>query len=99
IKGTKISDSLDIFHMEVTGPLCNATDKHTMDARLTLYALSILPDSRSELATAVILFSFNGRSQYKGVLNMMANFHSEITKQEEIMKEVNRFVLRPKDKT
>lgn len=141
IKGTRISDGLDIFHMEVVGPPCNATDKHIMgdskktmrtdilnliavlrnhldcrislatkikvysmqsiseqnnlcscvndcifhilflsfsDARLTLYALSMLPDGRfllNELATAVIPFSFNGRSQCKGVLRMMAIFH------------------------
>jgi len=142
IKGTRMSDGLDIFHMEVVGSPCNATDRHVMgdakktmkmdilnliailrnhldcrislatkirvysiqsiNARLTLYALSMLSDGRflvSELATAVMPFNFNGRSQYKGVLRMMAIFHSEITKQEELMKEVNRIVLRPKDTT
>ncbi|KAF0475633.1 hypothetical protein F8M41_024581 [Gigaspora margarita] len=101
IKGTRVSDGLVIFHMEVAGPPCNATDKHIMgdtiktmrtdnlnliailrnhldcgislatkirvysiqsiNARLTLYALSMLSDGRflaNELATAVIPFSF-----------------------------------------
>jgi len=48
------------------------------DARLTLYALSMLSDGRflvTELATAVMPFSFNGRDQYKVILRMMAIFH------------------------
>ncbi|CAI2184252.1 12343_t:CDS:2 [Funneliformis geosporum] len=44
-------------------------------------------------------FSFNGLSQYKAVIRMMAVFHDEITKQENLMKEINRFVLRPKETT
>ncbi|CAG8446127.1 11266_t:CDS:2 [Cetraspora pellucida] len=51
----------------------------------------------SELATAVMPFSFSGRSQYNGVLRMMAIFH--ITKQEELIKEVNQLILWPKDVT
>ncbi|CAG8807904.1 39_t:CDS:2, partial [Racocetra persica] len=118
IKGTRVSDGLDIFHMEVAGPLYNVNDKHIADdtkktmrtdilnlitilrnhldcllnlatkirvysilsinARLTLYSLSMLNNGRfliSELATAVIPFSFNGRSQYKHVLRLMAILH------------------------
>ena len=37
IKGTRMSDGLDIFHMEVAGSPCNATDKHVMgDAKKTM---------------------------------------------------------------
>src|SRR5690242_4010954 len=31
IKGTRVSDGLDIFHMEVAGPPYNANDKHIAD--------------------------------------------------------------------
>ena len=47
-------------------------------ARMTLYALSMLPDGRflsTELATALIPFSFQGRNQYKALLRLMAIFH------------------------
>jgi len=45
---------------------------------MTLYALSMLPDGRfisSELATAVVPFSFHGRNQFKAIFRMMAIFH------------------------
>ncbi|RGB34597.1 hypothetical protein C1646_668421 [Rhizophagus diaphanus] len=66
-------------------PPCNATEnmsdvKKTMqtDSRLTLYSLSMLSDGRflvTELGTAVMPFSFNGRSQYKAIIRMMSTFH------------------------
>ncbi|CAG8515915.1 28185_t:CDS:2 [Dentiscutata erythropus] len=65
--------------------------------RLTLYALNMLPDGRflsSELASVDIPFSFNGKSQYKSILRMMAIFHDEITKQETLINEINKCVLR-----
>ncbi|CAJ0750439.1 15772_t:CDS:2 [Entrophospora sp. SA101] len=83
IKGMRMSDSLDIFHMEVAGPpfLRNHLDcrislatkirvysVQSINARLILYALSMLSDGR---------------------------FLSEITKQEELVKEINWLVLRP----
>ncbi|CAG8557486.1 301_t:CDS:10 [Gigaspora rosea] len=70
--------------------------------RMTLYALNMHPDGRflsSELATALIPFSFHGRNQYKALLRMMAIFHDEITKQEELMGEIERSVLRSKGTT
>ncbi|CAB4441328.1 unnamed protein product [Rhizophagus irregularis] len=70
--------------------------------RITLYALSMLPDGRfisSELATAVVPFSFHGRNQFKAIFRMMAIFHNEITKQEELMGEIDRVVLRSKGTT
>ena len=49
---------------------------------MMLYALSIsmLPDGRfiiisSELATAVVPFSFHGWNQFKAIFRMMAIFH------------------------
>src|SRR4051794_37449598 len=93
----------------------------SLGTRMTLYALNMLPDGRflsSELATALVPFSFHGRNQYKAVLRMMAIFHvcvsydlcsylfsqntysvflqDEITKQEELMGEIDRTVLRSK---
>ncbi|GBC05780.1 hypothetical protein RclHR1_06420003 [Rhizophagus clarus] len=62
----------------------------------------MLPDGRfliTELATAVMPFSFNGRDQYKTILRMVAIFHDQITKQEKLMKKINRSVLRPKETT
>ncbi|CAI2177131.1 12104_t:CDS:2 [Funneliformis geosporum] len=63
--------------------------------RLTLYALNMLLDGRflaTELASIVIPFSFNGRSQYKSILRMMAIFHEEIEKQEILIEEINCYV-------
>ncbi|RGB28552.1 hypothetical protein C1646_673131 [Rhizophagus diaphanus] len=65
--------------------------------RLTLYALNMLPDGRflaTELASAVIPFSFSGRSNYISILRMMAIFHDEIEKRETLMEEINCRVLR-----
>ncbi|KAF0487837.1 hypothetical protein F8M41_022468 [Gigaspora margarita] len=62
----------------------------------------MLPDGRFlsvELATASIPFSFHGRHQYKAVLRMMAIFHNEITKQEELMGEINKSVIRSEKTT
>lgn len=67
-----------------------------------LYSLNMLPDGRFlsvELATASIPFSFHGRHQYKAVLRMMAIFHNEITKQEELMGEINKSVIRSEKTT
>ncbi|CAG8774256.1 16236_t:CDS:2, partial [Racocetra persica] len=44
-------------------------------------------------------FHFNGRNQYKALLRMMAIFHDEITKQEELMGEIERSVFRSKGTT
>ncbi|PKC00103.1 hypothetical protein RhiirA5_365928 [Rhizophagus irregularis] len=139
---TRHYDGLSIWHMEVAGGPCNATDTHTLGdtkktlrmdvlnliailrnhfdcsvelatkikvfctqvvgTRMTLYALSMLPDGRfisSELATAVVPFSFHGRNQFKAIFRMMAIFHNEITKQEELMGEIDRVVLRSKGTT
>ncbi|CAG8815499.1 3754_t:CDS:2 [Gigaspora margarita] len=71
-------------------------------SRMTLYSLNMLPDGRFlsvELATASIPFSFHGRHQYKAVLRMMAIFHNEITKQEELMGEINKSVIRSEKTT
>ncbi|CAI2181754.1 8754_t:CDS:2 [Funneliformis geosporum] len=46
----------------------------------------------TELASIVIPFSFNGRSQYKSILRMMAIFHEEIEKQEILIEEINCYV-------
>ncbi|CAG8671661.1 2348_t:CDS:2, partial [Cetraspora pellucida] len=70
--------------------------------KMTLYSLNMLPDGRFlsvELATASIPFSFHGRHQYKAVLRMMAIFHDEITKQEELIREINRSVIQPEETT
>ncbi|CAG8615146.1 10662_t:CDS:2, partial [Paraglomus brasilianum] len=139
---TRHYDGLDVWHMEVAGGPCNATDTYTLGdtkktlrmdvlkliailrnhldcnvelatkikvfctqvigTRMTLYALGMLPDGRfisSELATAVVPFSFHGRSQFKAVFRMMAIFHDELTKQEELMGEIDRIVLRSKGTT
>ncbi|RHZ80490.1 hypothetical protein Glove_134g75 [Diversispora epigaea] len=117
-KATRFSDGLDVWHLEVAGPPCNAPDKHVLgdskktfrtdilnlitilrehldcdinlvtrikvfstqsiNSRLTLYSLNILPDGRflsCELATAIMPFSLSGRCQYKSVLRMMSIFH------------------------
>ncbi|CAG8786139.1 9847_t:CDS:2, partial [Cetraspora pellucida] len=73
-----------------------------ISTRMTLYSLNMLPDGRFlsvELATATIPFSFHGRHQYKAVLQMMAIFHDEIIKQEELMAEISRSVIRPEETT
>ncbi|CAG8581905.1 16463_t:CDS:2 [Dentiscutata erythropus] len=58
------------------------------------------PCKTTDLHTlALIPFSFNGRNQYKALLRMMAIFHDEITKQEELMGEIERSVLRSKGTT
>ncbi|CAJ0637019.1 7277_t:CDS:2 [Entrophospora sp. SA101] len=60
--------------------------------RLTLYALNILPDGRflaTELISAVVPFSWSGRSKYKAILQMMSIFHDELTKQEELMEKIS----------
>jgi len=70
--------------------------------RMTLYSLNMLTDGQflsAELATASIHFSFYGRHQYKAVLRMMAIFHDEITKQEELMGKINGSVLQSKEMT
>ncbi|KAG9301129.1 hypothetical protein G9A89_012512 [Geosiphon pyriformis] len=72
----------------------------SINHRLTLYALSMLPDGHflvTELATATIPFGFNARSQYKAILRMMAIFHDEMIKQEALMEKINRSVLRTKE--
>ncbi|CAB4404655.1 unnamed protein product [Rhizophagus irregularis] len=108
-KATRISDGLDIWHLEVEGPPCNATDKHikvfstqSINNRLTLYSLNLLPNGRflsCELASAVLPFSLSGRGQYKSVLRMMSIFHDEITKQEILFEEINQTVTRSKKLT
>ncbi|CAJ0845755.1 9402_t:CDS:2, partial [Entrophospora sp. SA101] len=63
-----------------------------ISTRLTLYALNMLPDGRflaTELASAIIPFSWSGRSKYKVILLMMSIFHEELTKQEELMEEIS----------
>lgn len=57
----------------------------------------MLPDGRflsSELASVDIPFGFNGKSQYKSILRMIVIFHDEIAKQETLMDEINKCVLR-----
>ncbi|CAG8510485.1 3428_t:CDS:2 [Paraglomus occultum] len=86
----KLATKIKVFCTQVIG------------TRMTLYALNMLPDGRflsSELATASIPFSFHGRNQYKALLRMMAIFHDGITKQEELMGEIERSVLRSKGTT
>ncbi|CAG8599562.1 11250_t:CDS:2 [Paraglomus brasilianum] len=98
-KATRYYDGLDIWHMEVAGGPYNTTDIHTIGTRITLYSLNMLPDGRflsAELATALIPFSFNGRHQYKAIFRMMAIFHDELSKQEEL---INGSVLRSKEVT
>ena len=49
--------------------------------RMTLYSMNLLEDGQffsTELATAVIPFTFSGRIQYKAVLRLMAIFHVSI---------------------
>ncbi|CAJ0754169.1 15507_t:CDS:2, partial [Entrophospora sp. SA101] len=43
----------------------------------------------TELASAIIPFSWSGRSKYKVILLMMSIFHEELTKQEELMEEIS----------
>ncbi|CAG8641747.1 10104_t:CDS:10, partial [Ambispora leptoticha] len=136
-QATRLSDGLDVWHLEVAGPPDNAPNKHVLgdskktfrtdilnliailrehldcdinlatrikvfstlsiNSRLTLYSLNILPDGRflsCELATAVIPFSFSGRHQYKSVLRMMSIFHDELIKQDELLEEINGSILR-----
>jgi len=60
--------------------------------RITLYSLSITDDGSflaSELASAIIPFSFEGRSKYKAVLYLMVLFHDEFMKQLSIMQELD----------
>ncbi|CAG8570333.1 27851_t:CDS:2, partial [Racocetra persica] len=69
----------------------------TIKTRLTLYALNMLSNGyffSSELISVDISFSFNGKSQYKSILRMMAIFHDEIAKQVMLMDEINKCVLR-----
>ncbi|CAG8631087.1 1580_t:CDS:2, partial [Diversispora eburnea] len=101
-KVTRFSDGLDVWHLEVAGPPYNVPNKHVIDSRLTLYSLNILPDGRflsCELATAVIPFSLNRRHQYKSVLRMMSIFHDELIKQDELLEEINRSILRSENIT
>ncbi|CAG8574894.1 4157_t:CDS:2, partial [Paraglomus occultum] len=70
--------------------------------RMTLYSLNMLPDGRflsAELASASIPFSYHGRHHYKAILRMMAIFNDEMTKQEKLMRRINRSVSRPKETT
>ncbi|PKY59857.1 hypothetical protein RhiirA4_412558 [Rhizophagus irregularis] len=88
--GIELATKIKVFCTQVIG------------TRMTLYALSMLPDGRfisSELATATVPFSFHGRNQFKAIFRMMAIFHNEITKQEELMGEIDRVVLRSKGTT
>ncbi|CAG8696427.1 11670_t:CDS:10, partial [Funneliformis caledonium] len=60
--------------------------------RITLYSLSMREDGSflaTELASAVIPFSFEGRSKYKAVLYLMVLFHDEFMKQLSIMQELD----------
>ncbi|CAI2184250.1 12342_t:CDS:1, partial [Funneliformis geosporum] len=57
-KGTRISDGLDIFHMEVAGPPLNATEKHTMgDAKKTMHTdiLNLIAVLRNHLDCSLSL--------------------------------------------
>ncbi|CAG8531550.1 8009_t:CDS:2 [Paraglomus occultum] len=68
-----------------------------ISTRLTLYATNMCMDGRflvTELATVIIPFSFNARVQYKSVLRMMGILHDEFEKQEKLLEEMNRHVLR-----
>ncbi|CAG8485330.1 4128_t:CDS:2 [Acaulospora morrowiae] len=68
-----------------------------IDDQMILYSLNMLPDGRyllAELAKASIPFTFRDRHQYKAILRMMAIFHDEIEKQEELMEEINKSALR-----
>ncbi|CAI2177682.1 8744_t:CDS:2 [Funneliformis geosporum] len=65
-KATRISDGLDIWHLEVAGPPCNAIDKHVLgDSKKTfqtdiLNLISILRehlDCDMDLATKIKVFS------------------------------------------
>ncbi|CAG8634125.1 5793_t:CDS:2 [Funneliformis mosseae] len=60
---------------------------------------NMLPDGRfisSELNIATVLFSFHSQNQFKAIFRMMTIFHNEITKQEELIGEIDRVVLRSK---
>ena len=72
IKGTRISDGFDIFHMEVAGPPCNATEKHIMgDAKKTmrtdiLNLITVLRnhlDCSISLATKIRVYSIQSISE------------------------------------
>ncbi|RHZ71775.1 hypothetical protein Glove_253g29 [Diversispora epigaea] len=60
--------------------------------RITLYSLSMADDGSfisSELASAVIPFSFEGRSKFKAVLYLMFIFHDEFIKQLSVMQKLD----------
>ncbi|CAJ0756141.1 14548_t:CDS:2 [Entrophospora sp. SA101] len=60
--------------------------------RITLYSLNMIDDGTflaSELASAIIPFSFEGRSKYKAVLYLMFLLHGEFMKQLSIMQELD----------
>ncbi|CAG8597364.1 2303_t:CDS:2 [Paraglomus brasilianum] len=72
-----------------------------IDTRITLYSLRMLKDGQflaTELATAIVPFSYNGRMQMKAVLRMMAIVHDELTKQEALITEIDRHVTCPEGK-
>ncbi|CAG8502044.1 865_t:CDS:2 [Paraglomus brasilianum] len=133
-KGTRMLDGLEVWHLEIAGPLILEDSKKTLrtdalnllriledrldcdvalaskikvfsmlgiDTRITLYSLRMLKDGQflaTELATAIVPFSYNGRMQMKAVLRMMAIVHDELTKQEALLAEIDRHVTRPEGK-
>ncbi|CAG8463336.1 6643_t:CDS:2 [Paraglomus brasilianum] len=73
-----------------------------IETRMTLYAMNMLEDGRflaTELATAVLPFTFSSRGKYNAILRMMSIFHAEMTNQEALLKEMDREVLRTEGKT
>ncbi|CAG8790754.1 22764_t:CDS:2, partial [Gigaspora margarita] len=87
VKGVRVSDDKEIWHMEVSGP---------PTYRLTLYALSMLEDGQFvayELASAELPFDFDSRSKYMAVMRMMAIFHDEVVQQKAIMDKIDRILI------
>jgi len=85
-KATRISDGLDIWHLEVAGPPCNATDKHVLgDSKKTfqtdlLNLISILRehlDCDMDLATKIKVFSIQSIHTRLTLysLNLLPNGH------------------------
>ncbi|CAG8484257.1 11396_t:CDS:10 [Acaulospora morrowiae] len=98
---TDILNLVDVLrdHLDLDMKLAKEVKVYSMQViayRLTLYALSIMEDSRFvayELSSVELPFDFDSRSKYMAVLRIMAIFHDEMVQQAVIMNKIDSILI------
>ncbi|CAG8655165.1 2163_t:CDS:2, partial [Racocetra fulgida] len=87
IQATRYSDGQEVWHMEVAGGPCKTTDLHT------------LGDTKKTMRMDVLNLIGILRNHFDCDIKLATKIKDEITKQEELMGEIERSVLRSKGTT